>query len=353
VRSVKSSLHLLASSSLVVLLAGCASSKGRASRGYVPATRAFQPVAPPKAKVAKTATIVDDGEVYAGINQTGCLTWPSPATKQSGGSSAWGGWYPSNGMVGTVLGSSPHCEKPGTVVYIVDFGYGHVAAIGGKGLKLSGTGAPEAAPPAQVGEAIVRIVAPGKAYDLINSTDCLTWPSPSAKAVGGSSGWGGWKPAAGDVGTAVGKSKHCNQPVTVVFVRLGGRYVAIEEKGVEFVSGSPSSVPWTVPAAAPTTPTTPPATTAGAGTVDSGRVRFVDVGEVYQTINKGTCLTWPDDDVKAEAGVSAWGAWRPSNGDVGVVLWKSKHCAQPVTVLIVRTDSGRLVPISMKGVAPQ
>lgn len=346
---------ILGSLSLAILLGGCARKPVRSadfagfpSGGFTP------PPPPPPAK--KRATIVNAGELYSSINLSDCITWPSLESKRLGGANAWGGWHPANGMSGVVIGTSSHCNDPSVTVYVIDFGDDHIAALNQKGLSFSdgGGGAPPPAPVATAG-ATVRIVAAGKMFDLINTTDCLTWPSPTVKALGGSSGWGAWKPQNGDLGAAIGKTKHCNQKATtVVFVKIGSRYVAIDEKGIEYVSGSPASVPWVTPGtASPPSSPPPPSSTAGAGTVESGRVRLVDVGEVYASINTSTCLEWPDDATKALAGSNAWGGWSPKNGDVGVVVWKSTHCTKGSVVLIVRVGENRLVAIGKNGVAPE
>ncbi|MBK7397915.1 MAG: hypothetical protein IPJ34_16865 [Myxococcales bacterium] len=305
----------------------------------------------PEKKVQKTATIVDAGELYSSINQGDCIPWPSAHVKQAGGTSGWGGWYPKNGMSGTVVSSSPHCSNPGLTVYIVDFGDNHYAALNQNGVTISEGGS---APPVAAAAPTVRIVSAGKVYPMINTGDCLTWPDASSKALGGTNGWGGWSPQNGDTGVAIGKSKHCSQSVTVVFVKIGAKVVPIDEKGIAYVTGSTAAVPWAgTPGVAVTTPTPGPVSKVGAGTVDSGRVRLVDVGEVYTSINTTDCLQWPDDETKKLSGSSAWAGWSPKDGDVGVVVWKSAHCNGTTTVLVVRVADKYFVPIGKKGVAPE
>lgn len=87
-------------------------------------------------------------------------------------------------------------------------------------------------------EAFVDVTDAGQMYDLINSTDCIAWPSPEAKEKGGQSGWNGFRPKNGDRGVAVAWTKHCFQDVRVVFVRIDPYYVPLGESGVAFQNGA-------------------------------------------------------------------------------------------------------------------
>lgn len=309
---------------------------------------------PEPAKTEVTATITNAGELYSSINLGDCLVWPSEWVKKHGGADAWGGWYPANGMTGKVLATSKHCSDTSVTVFIIDFGNDHYAALNNKGLSFSKGAAPVAAPVAPKGGPVVKIVSAGKVYPLINTGDCITWPDAISKANGGSGAWDGWSPKNGDVGLAVAKSKHCSQSVTVVIVKIGDHYVPIDEKGVIYVSGDGEQVPWAGSGASASVPKSGSSSgsTAGAGTVESGRVRLVDVGFVYATINTSTCLEWPDEEMKKLGGSSSWGGWKPKNGDTGVVLGKATHCTSGVTVLFVRIDN-HVVPIGKQGVAPE
>ncbi|MBI2390797.1 MAG: hypothetical protein HYV09_14500 [Deltaproteobacteria bacterium] len=102
---------------------------------------------------------------------------------------------------------------------------------------------PTFAPRARTRGARVTVVHKGDMFDLINSTDCIAWPSEEAKARGGQSGWGGWSPSDGDQGVAVARTGHCFQTVDVVFVRIGEHWVAIGASGVRFDSGSLADLP--------------------------------------------------------------------------------------------------------------
>lgn len=91
--------------------------------------------------------------------------------------------------------------------------------------------------------AAITVTNSGQMFDLINSTDCIPWPSNEVKDLGGKSGWGGWEPHDGDTGVAIARSRHCFQDVNVIYVKLGVRYVAIGESGIRFDSGRLDDLP--------------------------------------------------------------------------------------------------------------
>lgn len=93
------------------------------------------------------------------------------------------------------------------------------------------------------GGAQVTIVNSGDMYDLINSTDCIPWPTEEMKALGGQSGWKGWVPTNGDHGAAVARTKHCFLERTLVFVKIGDVYVAMGADGLRFDVGSLEDLP--------------------------------------------------------------------------------------------------------------
>ena len=89
----------------------------------------------------------------------------------------------------------------------------------------------------------VTITNSGQMFDLINTTDCLPWPSEEVKTLGGKSGWGTWAPQNGDRGVAIARSRHCFQDVNVIYVKIGAFYVPIGENGIEFTSGRLEDLP--------------------------------------------------------------------------------------------------------------
>ncbi len=58
----------------------------------------------------KSAKIIDIGQIYAAINTTECLTWPSSKAKQKGGKNGWGSFYPKVGDIGNVVSEMKHCH---------------------------------------------------------------------------------------------------------------------------------------------------------------------------------------------------------------------------------------------------
>lgn len=89
----------------------------------------------------------------------------------------------------------------------------------------------------------VTITNSGDQYDLINSTDCIAWPSEEVKTLGGASGWKGWSPKNGDQGMAVAKTKHCFLERTLVFVKIGDLYVPMGSDGLSFDAGALDDLP--------------------------------------------------------------------------------------------------------------
>lgn len=89
----------------------------------------------------------------------------------------------------------------------------------------------------------VTIVNSGDMYDLINTTDCLPWPSEDMKTLGGQSAWMGWSPTNGDHGNAIARAKHCFLERTVVFVKVGDHYVVMGSEGLRFDAGVLDDLP--------------------------------------------------------------------------------------------------------------
>lgn len=89
----------------------------------------------------------------------------------------------------------------------------------------------------------VRLVDVGQTYSSINTIDCLGWPSDEIKRAAGSGAWNGWSPKNGDRGVAIGRSKHCFQDVTVVFVRIGDYIAPLGTRGLELETGSFDDLP--------------------------------------------------------------------------------------------------------------
>ena len=103
------------------------------------ATTSASAFVPPTFKArprGRVATIVQVGELYSTANTIDCFQWPSPWVKEHGGMDGWSGWYPANGMVGMVVGTSTHCHDKEVTIYIIDFGSDHFAPLNQRGIKL-------------------------------------------------------------------------------------------------------------------------------------------------------------------------------------------------------------------------
>jgi hypothetical protein len=78
--------------------------------------------------VGDLVAIADTSLVYADINTTDCLQWPSDDAKTRGGSSAWGSYVPTVGEVGVILGTATHCSS-GAPFLILEMDSGYVVPI--------------------------------------------------------------------------------------------------------------------------------------------------------------------------------------------------------------------------------
>lgn len=319
------------SSFLVVLLAVACTRTVYVKEPAKPATPTATPTPTPTSTPTPTPTaqrtfrIVDAGDIYPSINTTDCLAWPSAEVKRRGGEDAWGGYYPRNGDVGTLIGTARHCDS-GILVLFLDV-QGYYVPIGEQGTEETTPGAarrdptpgPTAQPtPGSPASGAFIIVDAGQLYSSINQTDCLDFPSPDIKRMAGSDGWGSYYPANGDRGFAVWKAVHCDSGVTVVLLDVNGYYVPIGESGLK--------------------PDTGAGPVGGAPQV-GGVYQITDEGQVYPNINETDCLTWPSPDVKARGGVTGWGGFYPKNGDQGNLVGTSRHCSSAVTVYFLQVGN--------------
>lgn len=87
-----------------------------------------------------------------------------------------------------------------------------------------------------------QIVDVGQIYELINTTDCLIWPSLDKQKKGGKNGWGSFYPKKGDTGIIVEEIKHCHFEDKVVYIlEIGEYYVPISSVGVKIFSEEKST----------------------------------------------------------------------------------------------------------------
>ncbi len=81
-----------------------------------------------------------------------------------------------------------------------------------------------------------KITDVGQIYELINTTDCLTWPSLDMKEKGGKDGWESFYPKNGDIGIVLKEMKHCHFDNNVFILEMEQYYVPISSVGVEIMS---------------------------------------------------------------------------------------------------------------------
>jgi len=81
-----------------------------------------------------------------------------------------------------------------------------------------------------------KITDVGQIYELINTTDCLTWPSLNMKEKGGKDGWESFYPKNGDIGIVLKEMKHCHFENNVFILEMEQYYVPISSVGVEIMS---------------------------------------------------------------------------------------------------------------------
>ncbi|MCK5524866.1 MAG: hypothetical protein KAI83_17200 [Thiomargarita sp.] len=123
----------------------------------------------------------------------------------------------------------------------------------------------ESTPPAQTGEPVVsqlpidesatpssineepppprkaQITDVGQIYELINTTECLKWPSPEMKEKGGKNGWGEFYPKKGDTGIIVKEMQHCHLEDKLYIVEIEEYYVPISNVGVKIMDEKSAS----------------------------------------------------------------------------------------------------------------
>jgi len=167
-----------------------------------------------------------------------------------------------------------------------------------------------------------KIVNDGKLYSTINRTNCLSWPNEQMKRAGGQDGWGSFYPKNGDVGTIVSEMKHCNNGKKIYLLKIGNYYVPLGYDGVKIITSSQ-----------------PSARTA----------KITDAGQLYSTINRGNCLSWPNQQMKRAGGKDGWGSFYPKNGDVGTIVSEMKHCNNGKKIYLLKIGN-YYAPVGYDGI---
>jgi Tfp pilus assembly protein PilF len=77
--------------------------------------------------------------------------------------------------------------------------------------------------------------------------------------------------------------------------------------------------------------------------------RIIDTDRIYSTINRDTCITFPNDEIKLLAGVDRWQDYDPQTGDRGAIVHITIHCRTKLKVYILKVGN-YYVPIAERGV---
>ncbi len=89
---------------------------------------------------------------------------------------------------------------------------------------------------------------------------------------------------------------------------------------------------------------------APAGTADlHARVRIVDEGKIYSTINLTDTLKWPSSDIRNKAGSVAWNGWKPKYGDEGTIVGSALYPDTADLIHILRVGD-HYVPVAATGI---
>ena len=84
-------------------------------------------------------------------------------------------------------------------------------------------------------ERMAEIIDTGKLYTTINSTECLTWPSPEIKKLAGENNWGSFYPQKGARGIIISETFHCDAQTKIYILKIGDYYVPIGADGVRLL----------------------------------------------------------------------------------------------------------------------
>jgi hypothetical protein len=90
----------------------------------------------------------------------------------------------------------------------------------------------EPPPPPQKKAQIVDV---GQVYEAINTTECLTWPTPGLRDKSGKNSWDSFYPKKDDIGIIIEELKHCQSDDTVYILKIDQYYVPISRPGAKVV----------------------------------------------------------------------------------------------------------------------
>ncbi len=79
------------------------------------------------------------------------------------------------------------------------------------------------------------------------------------------------------------------------------------------------------------------------------RAKITDAGQLYSTINRTDCLSWPNQQIKRAGGKDGWGSFYPKNGDVGTIVAEMKHCDSGKKIYLLQIGN-HYAPVGYDGV---
>ncbi|MDM8561798.1 caspase family protein [Candidatus Marithioploca araucensis] len=79
------------------------------------------------------------------------------------------------------------------------------------------------------------------------------------------------------------------------------------------------------------------------------QAEITDIKKVYPAINKGDCLNWSSQEMKAKGGIDKWDSFYPKKGDIGSIVDEMIHCHSGEKIYILKIGQ-YYVPIRRNGI---
>ena len=79
------------------------------------------------------------------------------------------------------------------------------------------------------------------------------------------------------------------------------------------------------------------------------QAEIIDIKRIYPEINKGNCLEWPSQEIKAKGGIDGWDSFHPKERDIGVVVAEMRDCNSGDKIYLLKIEQ-YYVPIMYDGV---
>jgi len=79
------------------------------------------------------------------------------------------------------------------------------------------------------------------------------------------------------------------------------------------------------------------------------QAEITDIKKVYPAINKGDCLNWSSQEMKAKGGIDKWDSFYPKKGNIGTIVDEMTHCHSGEKIYLLKIDR-YYVPIRHNGI---